>query len=268
VTAPVTDPFLVALDVDGTLVTYGGVLSAEVRDAARALVDAGHHVVIATGRSVHGTVGVWEELGLTGGWAVCSNGAVTARIDPAADKGWTPHEVITFDPSFAIDLLVEEFPAVRFAAEVLGEGYRLNTEFPPGELTGTQHVVSVAELRAEPVTRLVVRAPDMSDDDFDHVVKRLGLHDVTYSVGYTAWLDIAPSGITKASALEALRRELGVRPERTVAVGDGRNDVEMLAWAARGVAMGHAPAEVRTVADEVTGTIDDDGVLAVLRSLT
>ena len=84
-----------------------------------------------------------------------------------------------------------------------------------------------------------------------------------------AWrMKAPPSGITKASALEALRRELGVKPERTVAVGDGRNDVEMLAWAARGVAMGHAPLEVRAVADEVTGTIDDDGVLAVLRSLT
>ncbi|NLF06345.1 MAG: HAD family phosphatase [Actinomycetales bacterium] len=263
-----TDPLLVALDVDGTLVTYGGVLSEETRDAARALVAAGHHVVISTGRSVHGTVHVWDELGLTQGWAVCSNGAVTVRIDPAAEKGWTAHEVITFDPSFAIRLLVEEFPTVRFAAEVLGEGYRLNQEFPPGELTGTQHVVSVDELCSEPVTRLAVRAPDMTDEDFDHVVKRLGLHDVTYSVGYTAWLDIAPSGITKASALETLRRELGVNPERTVAVGDGRNDVEMLTWAARGVAMGHAPAEVREAADEVTGTIDDDGVLAVLRSLT
>ena len=262
-----TEPLLVALDVDGTLVTYDGVLSDGTREAVRALVDAGHHVVISTGRSVHGTARVWEQLGLTQGWVVASNGAVTVRIDPAAERGWTAHEVITFDPTFAIQLLVEEFPSVRFAVEVLGEGYRMNAEFPPGEITGTMTVVSVDELCAEPVTRLIVRAPDMSDEDFDRVVGRLGLHDVTYSVGYTAWLDVAPAGITKASALENLRRELGVRPERTVAVGDGRNDIEMLGWAARGVAMGHAPAEVREVADEVTGTIDDDGVQTVLRSL-
>ena len=262
-----TAPLLVALDIDGTLVTYDGVLSDATRDAVGELVAAGHHVVIATGRSVHSTVDIWRALDLRDGWAVCSNGAVTVRIDPDAERGWREHEVITFDPTFAIRLLVEEFPAVRFAVEELGEGYRLNAEFPPGELTGTQSVVSLDELCSKPVTRLAVRAPEATDEEFDHLVSRLGLHDVTYAVGYTAWLDIAPAGITKASALESVRRELGVAPELTVAVGDGRNDVEMLTWAARGVAMGHAVPEVRVVAAEVTGTIDDDGVLPVLRSL-
>lgn len=259
--------FLVALDVDGTLVTYDEVMSEGTREAVRALVDEGHHAVVATGRSVHSCVPIWEMLGLEEGWTVASNGAVTVRLDPASEQGWVPEEVVTFDPSFAIQLLVEEFPQVHFAVEVLGQGYRLNREFPPGELSGDIEVVSVDELCAEPVTRLVVRAPDMSDEDFDRVVARLGLHDVTYAVGYTAWLDIAPAGVTKASALEALRQRLGVGPERTVAVGDGRNDIEMLRWAARGVAMGHAPEEVRAAADEVTGTIADDGVQRVLRSL-
>ena len=262
-----TDPYLVALDVDGTLITYDGVLSDATRDAVGELVAAGHHVVVATGRSVHSTVGIWRSLGITEGWVVCSNGAVTVELDPALEAGWRAHEVVEFDPTFAVKLLVEEFPTVRFAVEVLGEGYRVNAEFPPGELSGRIDVVSLDELCSRPVSRLVVRSPDQSDEDFDQVVSRLGLHDVTYSVGYNRWLDIAPSGITKASALETLRRRLDVAPERTVAVGDGRNDVEMLAWAARGVAMGHAVSEVREAAAEVTGTIDDDGVLPVLRSL-
>lgn len=262
-----TAPFLVALDVDGTLVTYDGVLSDETREAAAQLAAAGHHVVIATGRSVHSTVDVWQAIGLTQGWVVCSNGAVTARIDPVAERGWLAHDVVDFDPTFAVRLLVEEYPSVRFAVEVLGSGYRVNAEFPPGELSGQIDVVSLDDLCSEPVTRLVVRSPDQTDEDFDRLAGRLGLHDVTYSVGYNRWLDIAPTGISKASALESLRRELDVAPERTVAVGDGRNDLEMLGWAARGVAMGHAAAEVRAVADEVTGTIDDDGVQTVLRSL-
>jgi hydroxymethylpyrimidine pyrophosphatase-like HAD family hydrolase len=52
-----------------------------------------------------------------------------------------------------------------------------------------------------------------------------------------------------------------------VAISDGGNDLQMLRWAARGVAMGHAPEVVRLAADEVTGSIDDDGALVVLRSL-
>jgi len=64
-----------------------------------------------------------------------------------------------------------------------------------------------------------------------------------------------------------VRQHLGVQPHATVAIGDGGNDVQMLRWAARGVAMGHAPEAVRAAADEVTGGIEDDGALAVLRSL-
>jgi hydroxymethylpyrimidine pyrophosphatase-like HAD family hydrolase len=86
-------------------------------------------------------------------------------------------------------------------------------------------------------------------------------------VGWTAWLDIAAAGVTKASALERLRGQLGAEPHATVAIGDGRNDIEMLGWAGRGVAMGQAPAEVIAVADEVTASVFDDGAAHVLLSL-
>ena len=50
-----------------------------------------------------------------------------------------------------------------------------------------------------------------------------------------------------------------------LAIGDGRNDTEMLVWAGHGVAMGHAPEEVRTAADEVAPPVQDDGAAVVLR---
>jgi len=73
--------------------------------------------------------------------------------------------------------------------------------------------------------------------------------------------------VSKASALEQVRRRLRVEPGDTVAVGDQRNDLEMLQWAARGVAMGNAPDEVKAVADEVTLSVTDDGLVPILRSL-
>ena len=99
------------------------------------------------------------------------------------------------------------------------------------------------------------------------LVERIGLHEVNYAVGFTAWLDINPEGVSKGSALELIRRRLSVEPRHTVAVGDQRNDLEMLGWAARGVAMGNAPEEVKAVADEVAGDVEEDGLVAVLRSL-
>ncbi len=63
--------------------------------------------------------------------------------------------------------------------------------------------------------------------------------------------DLTAAGVSKAAMLERLRIDLGVAATRTLAVGDGINDLEMLDWAAHGVAMGHAPASVLAAADQI-----------------
>ena len=63
-----TTPHLVALDIDGTTVNHEGELSDAVRETVRAVADAGHHVTIATGRAIIGTLPVLDLLGLTTGY--------------------------------------------------------------------------------------------------------------------------------------------------------------------------------------------------------
>jgi hydroxymethylpyrimidine pyrophosphatase-like HAD family hydrolase len=258
---------LVALDVDGTLMSYDGVISDEVRQAVRDVRDSGLHVVLATGRGVHSAAPVAAELGLTEGWVVCSNGAVTARLDPSTDLGYEIVRVVTFDPGPALRAIAMELPDALYAVEDLGLGFRVSADFPDGELSGDLEVVSWDELTTTPATRVVIRSPESTPEQFHELVERVGLHEVEYAVGWSAWLDLTPGGVSKASALEEVRQHLGVQPHATVAIGDGSNDVQMLRWAARGVAMGHASESVRAAADEVTGSIDDDGALAILRSL-
>ncbi|HZI98358.1 MAG TPA: HAD family hydrolase [Actinomycetales bacterium] len=258
---------LVALDVDGTIIDHDERLSDRVRDAVRATADAGHHVVIATGRSAIGTLPVLDRLGLTSGFAVCSNGAVTLRLDPGSDDGYDVVDAVTFDPAPALRLLREHLPTAAYAVEDLGHGFRLSGPFPENELMGRLTVVPFEELLGTPATRVVVRSPEHTPQDFLELTSRVGLHGVNYAVGWTAWLDIAPEGVSKASALEGVRERLGVPPESTVAVGDGRNDLEMLAWAARSWAMGQSPDEVVAAADDVAGDVVDDGLAAVLEGL-
>lgn len=255
------------LDIDGTTVDHDGRLHDPVRSAVRAVLGAGHHVTMATGRGVLGTLPVLDQLGLVDGYAVCANGAITLRLDPALPDGYEVLEAVTFDPAPALRVLREEFPSALVAVEELGVGFKVSAPFPDGELDGTPQVVPFEELMAHPVTRLTIRDPESSSEEFLAGTERIGLHGVEYAVGWSAWLDITPEGVSKAAALEVVRRRLGVEPGATVAVGDQRNDLEMLRWAARGVAMDNAPDEVKEAADEVTGHVDEHGLVTVLDSL-
>ena len=106
---------------------------------------------------------------------------------------------------------------------------------------------------------MIIRDPDSTAEDFLDLAGRLGLHGTDYVVGWTAWLDLAPVGVSKASGLAHVAERLGVDAADVLAIGDGRNDIEMLQWAGRGVAMGQAVEPVIAAADDVTGTVYEDG---------
>lgn len=256
-----------ALDIDGTLLGRDLQLAGRVKGAVRDVAAAGHHVVVATGRSVHGTTPVLSELGLEHGFAVCSNGGITLRLDPALPEGHEIFEVVTFDPWPALLALRAQLPGAAFAVETAASHFLVSGEFPEDEMAERVTLVPFEELQGVPATRVVVRSLEHTPQQFVDITAALGLSGVNYAVGWTAWLDLAPEGVSKASALEAVRRRLGVGRQGTVAVGDGRNDVEMLAWAARSAAMGQAPPEVAAVATEVTAPVEEDGAALVLESL-
>ena len=74
-------------------------------------------------------------------------------------------------------------------------------------------------------------------------------------------------GVNKAAGLADVADEHGIDAADVIAFGDFLNDVPMLAWAGRGVAVANAHPEVLAIADEVTASNDDDGVAIVLESL-
>ncbi|HET8663426.1 MAG TPA: HAD family hydrolase [Nocardioides sp.] len=265
-------PKLVALDIDGTLLKWvEGVgttyerISRPVYDAVHRALDAGVHVVLASGRSPHGMTSIADLLDLHPGgdddqlWVVASNGAVVFRYPPIE----VVHEE-TFDAAPAVAAVLEHHPSALVAVEERGVGYRVSRPFPDGELSGEFTIADVEDLVAVPVSRVIIRDPNATADDFVALGRKLGLHGTDYVVGWTAWLDLAPMGVSKASGLEYVARELGVDASDVLAIGDGRNDVEMLRWAGRGVAMGQAVEEVREAADDVTAPVHDDGAAVEL----
>jgi Cof subfamily protein (haloacid dehalogenase superfamily) len=261
--------WLIALDIDGTVLREDGVMNESVISAVGRVRDAGHEIMLATGRSVAMTLPILERLSIVPEYLVCSNGAITLVRDSSAPTGYRREHVETFDPSEVLTTIRENLEGANYAVEDEAGLYRFTGSFPDGTLGAVSEKVPFEELLAARATRVVVISPGHKIEDFLSVVERMGLHKVSYNVGWTAWLDIAPDGVNKSTALERVRGLLDIPRSRVMAIGDGRNDVDMLEWASvegRGVAMGQAPDEVREAANESTGTDLDDGVATVLDS--
>ena len=260
---------LIALDVDGTLLHEDESISDAVIEQVRRMRAAGHEITLATGRSWESTLPILVRLGLQPEYVVCANGALTMKRDAGGPDGYVRFHVETFDPTEVLRTIRPHLPTGSFMVED-PTGFRRYTEgMTDWELSNAQ-MVPFDKLAGQPATRVVVVSPEHGEEEFLAVVDRMGLHKVSYSIGWTAWLDIAPEGVNKATALERVRTWLGVDLVDVIAVGDGRNDIDMLRWAAaagRGVAMGHAPEDVREAASEVTSSISEDGVARVLESL-
>jgi HAD superfamily hydrolase (TIGR01484 family) len=266
-------PKLLALDIDGTILVPepGNGFSADevtpqVREAVDRAVEAGLHVVLASGRSPLSMSGVLRHLDLPRHddeklLVVASNGAVTFSYPPMKVIS-----EVTFDAREAVNAVLQHVPEAAVAIEEHGVGYRVNRHFPEGELDGEMILTSVEEMMATEVSRVIIRDPGSTSEDFVALAERLGLQGTNYFIGWTAWLDLAPEGVSKASGLAEVAARLGVAPEHVLAIGDGRNDIEMLQWAGRGVAKGQAPDEVKAAADAVTASVEEDGAaLEILR---
>jgi hydroxymethylpyrimidine pyrophosphatase-like HAD family hydrolase len=255
---------LIALDVDGTVVGADGVISERVRAAVRAAHERLHHVVLSTGRSPHATVPVIAALGLAGAHAVCSNGAVTLRTRASGEHRYTVVSEATFDPSAVLAALARTVPGCAVAVEMPGrQGFRVTAAFayelPGGVVTPWER------LGAGGACRVIVDGVNRAR--IATLLDELGMVGVADTTGLGDAVEVIRPGVSKALALERLRTTLGVHSGDTVAVGDQTNDLEMLCWAARGVAMADAPAEVRAMAAEVTGSCADDGLADVLESI-
>ena len=266
----VTEQLLIVLDIDGTLILADESLSPGVVEAVEHAHRTGHEVMIATGRSWEGTRGILRVLKIAPEFVVCSNGAVVLRRLDADELRYERFHIETFDPTEVLTQLRQHLPDARYLVE-LPDGRRLYTEYLEDWNLVHAKRVSFDELAAQPVCRIVVVAPDQGEQDFVELVSRIGLSQVSYAVGWTAWLDIAPQGVDKSTGLEIVRTELDIDPAHVLVIGDGRNDVGMFRWAlengGRAVAMEQGPKEVRDAAGEITASVEAGGVAQVLRKL-
>ncbi|HEY2675269.1 MAG TPA: HAD family hydrolase [Rugosimonospora sp.] len=258
-------PRLVATDLDGTLVGAEGVVSPR---SARALVratGAGAVVVLVTGRPLRWLPIVYEQLA-TPYLAVCANGGVI--YDPVTDKvrdSWTIPPELLGEVCLRLRAAI---PAVVFAVEVDdGRLMRYEPSWPAHWDSGHPTAVpgSLADVTAEPAVKLLARTPGADPDEFVALVESIVDGEVvpTHS-SRSGLVEMSARGVTKATGLATVAGELGIDAADVLAFGDMPNDVPMLAWAGRSVAVSNAHPAARAAAAEVTLSNEDDGVAVYL----
>jgi Cof subfamily protein (haloacid dehalogenase superfamily) len=258
---------LVATDLDGTLLGPSAELSPRTVAAIRQAHAAGIILVAATGRS---HVDARDRLGAAGTvrWLVCSNGAVLYDRDAGAvvDR----HDMDASTVPAAVDAIRAGFPEVCFAWES-ARGFGCEAGFLVIAPSRTGGRGEVADRFGPPypdgVSKLMVAHPDLRRDALLSALRPVLVDGLVASASSVPFVDIAPPGVDKAFGVARLCERLGIHRDEVAALGDHMNDLALLRWAGRSVAMGDAHPAVLAAAREVTATCEEDGAAIWLEAL-
>jgi HAD superfamily hydrolase (TIGR01484 family) len=261
---------LIATDIDGTLIRYGGQASVRTLAALRNAEAAGVAVVLVTGRPPRTARMIAEALGMHGP-TICANGALIVEM-PAF------HVIrdIRIEGTLAATLVADltaAIPEIVFAWERGLEwgrdvGWPLVALGPvdrtlQGAITGP-----VDSHAAQGLSKLICYVDGADPDDVVQQVRHILDERAEVSTATSPPLaEITARGCDKRHALEWLCRRLDVERDEVLAIGDGPNDLPMLLWAGRGVAMGNAHSTVLEAVSDRTHTHEEDGFAAVIESV-
>ncbi len=261
---------LLVVDIDGTIVDRYGSISAEDREAISRVRGSGIPVALSTGRVARACRQVIEELALDG-YHIFFDGALVSS--PSADREiyvqpLSPElvqEAVEF--VHANDIYFELFSAADFFVERETWATEIRRRF----FRVTPTVVDFAGIWER---ERIIKAQLITASPQD-VARAGAFHErfngkLRFSYARTPaypgvdFINVLAPEVSKGRALEVLAAHLGVSLDGIIAIGDGSNDIPLLAAAGLAVAMGDAPDEVKAVADYVTLDVDHSGLAAAV----
>ncbi len=255
---------LVCIDVDGTLVGSGGAVHPGVWSAAERARAAGLRLAICSGRPAFGLAREYAVRLDADGWHSFQNGASVLHVGTGESRSVRlPSEVVVRLKERARatgrvlefytddDYVVEaESPRVVAHAALLGVPYAPRPFVAlPEPYVRAQWLLSheeAAETLAEPHPGLEI-APSTSPIMPD-----------------TTFLNMTPTGVTKATAVRAIALSYGITLAQVMFVGDGGNDAPAMRIVGHPVAMANAEESLHEIATYTVGHVDEGGLIEAL----
>ncbi len=259
---------LVATDLDGTLLLDDHrTVSERTRRALLAAQEAGITVALVTGRPPRFVQPLAEELGLTGA-AVCCNGALLYDVVSGELLEHSP--IASATAITLVERLRAASPGVGFAVE---RGLRYGSEPVYRALGGgfqrpaDDEIADALTLCSQPVTKLIARHPELDAAAYYPMARETVGDLAMVTISGPRFIEVAARGVDKAATLDRFCARLGITSAQVMAFGDMPNDVAMLRWAGRGVAVANAHPEALAAARETTASNIEDGVALALERL-
>ena len=268
-----TDIQLLVLDIDGTIAGVSNEISEPVKQAIKAAQRKGVQVAVATGRMYCSALRFYEEIGSTLP-LITYQGALIK--DPTTQQ---LHRHLRLSQALALQLLDHfELPELRSLLSIhcYVDDRLYVRELTPasiayGERTGVEPI-PVGDLRQfltiEPTKILALcDDPAVIDQLLGTLRGRYTPAELYLTKSVATFFEATHPAVNKGEAVRYLAEEiLGLPASSVMTIGDNFNDVEMLAYAGLGVAMGNAPAEVKAVAKWVAPSVEQDGAAAAIEA--
>lgn len=256
---------MLALDMDDTLLGHDLQISERTVEAIRQAKTAGVHVVISSGRMFRAILPYFRQLELTDP-AIVYNGAMVCRPDQANPL---VHYTIPLELARQVAKRIEEFGS---QVNVYIDDWLYVREQTPEVLrymektrVDSTSVGPIATwLQVEPTKLLVIHDHREEIEALRGLLKAEFGNQLSITQSKPYFIEIMAQGISKGRTLAKLAQQLGVHQREVIAVGDGLNDLEMVQWAGLGVAVANAIPKLHEVADYVTTSCDEEGVVKVI----
>lgn len=265
-----TEKHLIALDLDGTLLTDNKTISKKNKEVLKKAKEAGHVVMIATGRPFRSSEMYYRELELDTP-IVNFNGAFVHH--PRHSSWGFYHEPLDVKVAKDIVEACRSFQFHNIIAEVIDDVYfhyhdqKLLDIFSFGNPKITTGDLA-DYLKDSPTSMLIHTEEDQLQKIRDHLA---AVHaEVIDQRSWAApWhvIEIIKVGLNKAVGLKRAAEYYDIPQERVIAFGDEDNDLEMIEYAGHGVAMGNAINQLKNIANDITVTNEEDGVGVYLADL-
>ncbi|MEC1352813.1 Cof-type HAD-IIB family hydrolase [Bacillus sonorensis] len=263
-----TKPYLIALDLDGTLLKDDKTISESSSEVIRKLKEDGHYVCISTGRPFRASAVYYDQLQLDTP-IVNFNGAF---VHHPKDESWGRfHTSLDLDAVKQIIEVSESYNVHNILAEIMDDVYfHYHDEKLIDVFTMGNPNITVGDLRknlGEDVTSVLIHAKEEDVPAIRSYLSDVHAEMVDHRRWAAPWhvIELIKSGINKAVGLQKITDYYGIPRERVIAFGDEDNDLEMLEFAGCGVAMGNGITGVKNVADQIAKSNEEDGIAVFLK---